>query len=140
MPFLIDSVRMAINQREIGTHSIQHSILKVERDSKGVLKKLFAPKKTSKGAHYEAFIVLEIDRHSDPKDLRQLEAVLRQILHEVRIAVSDFPILTDKIEKMAGELEDSKANIAAEDREEGKERPGGAPGRELGVGYSAGKQ
>ncbi|MDY6797997.1 MAG: NAD-glutamate dehydrogenase, partial [Pseudomonadota bacterium] len=120
MPFLIDSVRMAINQREIGTYSIQHSILKVERDSKGALKKLFAPKKTSKGAQYEAFIVLEIDRHSDPKDLRQLEAVLRQILHEVRIAVSDFPILTDKIEKMAGELEDSKANIAAEDREEAR--------------------
>jgi glutamate dehydrogenase len=120
MPFLIDSVRMAINQREIGTHSIQHSILKVERDSKGTLKKLFAPKKTSKGAEYEAFIVLEIDRHSDPKDLRHLEEVMHQILHEVRIAVSDFPILTDKIDKIAGELEKSSADIQAEEREEAR--------------------
>ena len=70
MPFLIDSLRIAINQREIGTHSIQHSILQVERDTQGKLKKLHPPKKKSANASYEAFIVLEIDRHSSPEDLR----------------------------------------------------------------------
>ncbi len=46
MPFLIDSLRIAINQREIGTHSIQHSILQVERDTQGKLKNCILRKRS----------------------------------------------------------------------------------------------
>ena len=120
MPFLIDSLRIAINQREIGTHSIQHSILQVERDTQGKLKKLHPPKKKSANASYEAFIVLEIDRHSSPEDLRSLEEVLQTILHEVRIAVSDFPIVTEKVNEISRELDNTTAGIDEEEKEEAK--------------------
>lgn len=120
MPFLIDSLRIAINQREIGTHSIQHSILQVERDDEGKLKKLHPPKKKSTNAGYEAFIVLEIDRHSSPEDLRSLEEVLQTILHEVRIAVSDFPIVTEKVNEISRELDSTTAGIDEEQKEEAK--------------------
>ena len=86
IPFLIDSLRMAVNQREIGTHSIQHSVFQVEREKSGKLKKIHAARK-SDSAGYEAFIVLEIDRHTSPKDLSSLEKNLQSVLHEVRIAV-----------------------------------------------------
>ncbi|MBN7769567.1 NAD-glutamate dehydrogenase [Marinobacter daepoensis] len=119
IPFLIDSLRMAINQREIGTHSIQHSILRVDRDSAGKLKKLHTTKKSA-AASYEAFIVLEIDRHSDPEDLRDLEQTLQQVLHEVRIAVGDFPVVKDKVSEIAKELDATTAGISEEGKEEAR--------------------
>jgi len=100
IPFLIDSLRIAINQREIGTHSIQHSILQVERTEDGKLSKLLPNKRSNKDSQFEAFIVLEIDRHSDPADLNELEEALQKVLHEVRIAVSDFPIVTNKVREI----------------------------------------
>ncbi|MDI9245863.1 NAD-glutamate dehydrogenase [Marinobacter sp. CHS3-4] len=120
MPFLIDSLRIAINQREIGTHSIQHSILQVQRDADGKLKKLYPPKKKVSDTEYEAFIVLEIDRHSNPDDLRNLEEVIQTILHEVRIAVNDFPIVTEKVNQISKELEENAAFIEDEDKQEAK--------------------
>ncbi|MBB5321226.1 NAD-glutamate dehydrogenase [Marinobacter oulmenensis] len=118
IPFLIDSLRMAINRREIGTHSIQHSILRVDRDEGGKLNKLVTGKKAPKNAPYEAFIVLEIDRHSDPADLRNLEDALQSVLHEVRIAVGDFPVMRDRVEEIVKELDTTTAGITEEDRKE----------------------
>ena len=120
IPFLIDSLRMAINQREIGTHSIQHSILRVERDDSGKLKKLHTTKKASKDASYEAFIVLEIDRHSAPEDLRDLEQTLQKVLHEVRIAVGDFPIVKEKVSEIVKELDATTAGISEEGKDEAR--------------------
>ncbi|MDO6440770.1 MULTISPECIES: NAD-glutamate dehydrogenase [unclassified Marinobacter] len=118
IPFLIDSLRIAVNQREIGTHSIQHSILQVERDNTGKLKKLLATKKSDSASAYEAFIVLEIDRHSSPEDLKDLEQTLQTVLHEVRIAVSDFPVVTDKVSQAIKELDNTTAGINSEQKEE----------------------
>ncbi|RBP30061.1 glutamate dehydrogenase [Marinobacter pelagius] len=120
IPFLIDSLRIAINQREIGTHSIQHSILQVDRDKDGKLKKLHSTKKSGSGAEYEAFIVLEIDRHSNPADLKEIEEALQTVLHEVRIAVSDFNVVTDKVNRIIGELDDTTAGISDEEKEEAR--------------------
>ena len=120
IPFLIDSLRIAINHREIGTHSIQHSILQVNRDQNGKLEKLHTSKKKASGSDYEAFIVLEIDRHSNPEDLRDLEDTLQNVLHEVRIAVSDFPVVTEKVNEILGELDNTTAGINEEQKEEAR--------------------
>ncbi|WP_323752128.1 NAD-glutamate dehydrogenase [Marinobacter sp.] len=119
IPFLIDSLRMAVNQREIGTHSIQHSVLQIEREKSGKLKKIHGAKKSA-SASYEAFIVLEIDRHTSPKDLGGLEKSLQSVLHEVRIAVEDFPIVQDKVAGIFKELDGTTAGISAEDKKEAK--------------------
>ncbi|MDS1309608.1 NAD-glutamate dehydrogenase [Marinobacter xiaoshiensis] len=118
IPFLIDSLRIAINQREIATHSIQHSILNLERDKSGNLENLLAPKKTDAGSAYEALIVLEIARHSNPKDLKDLEQALKAVLHEVSIAVSDFPVVTEKVNQIIKELDNTTAVISSEQKEE----------------------
>ncbi|QBM17478.1 NAD-specific glutamate dehydrogenase [Marinobacter sp. JH2] len=119
IPFLIDSLRMVVNQREIGTHSIQHSVLQVEREKTGKLKKIHGAK-TSASSGYEAFIVLEIDRHTSPKDLSSLEENLQSVLHEVRIAVEDFPIVQDKVADIIKELDSTKAGVSADDKKEAK--------------------
>ncbi|MFL1406272.1 NAD-glutamate dehydrogenase [Marinobacter sp. M1N3S26] len=120
IPFLIDSVRIAINSRNIGTHTIHHSIMTVERDDKGVLKSLDGPEASEDGSNIEAFIVLEIDRHSDQEDLASLENLLQDVLHEVRIVVSDFGAMKHKAEEIAGELDSSPADITPDDVEEAR--------------------
>lgn len=120
IPFLIDSLRIAVNQQEIGTHSIQHSILKMERDKTGKLKELTPPKKGQPPSDYEAFIVLEIDRHSNPEDLRKLEETLQTVLHEVRIAVADFPRVTYKVNDSIEELDATTAGISSAQKDEAK--------------------
>jgi glutamate dehydrogenase len=120
IPFIIDSLRIAINQREIGTHSIQHSILQVQRDEQGKLLKVYPPKKKVENTEHEAFIVLEIDRHSSQDDLRDLEEMIQTILHEVRIAVHDFPIVTEKVNEISKELDGIAAKIDDEYKQEAK--------------------
>ena len=120
IPFLIDSIRIAINQREIGTHSIHHAVFQVERDKSGQLKKLHNTTRKSSKASFEAMIVLEIDRHSDPRDLAYLENTLQDVLHEVRIAVADFPLMKQKSEEIVRELAHTNARISADDLEEAR--------------------
>ncbi|SES75077.1 glutamate dehydrogenase [Marinobacter segnicrescens] len=119
IPFLIDSVRMAINRRDIGTHTIHHSILAVDRDKDGTLVSLEAPDEGDESGH-EAFIVLEIDRHSDQKDLANLENLLQEVLHEVRIVVSDFGAMKQKALEIARELDSSPADITPDDVDEAR--------------------
>ncbi len=121
IPFLIDSIRIAINQREIGTHTIHHAVLQVDRDRNGKLKKLYTSQRSTQKTDYEAFIMLEIDRHSDPSDLTELEAVLQTVLHEVRIAVEDYPLVKEKVKAIIEELDTSCAKISDEDRQEARE-------------------
>lgn len=120
IPFLIDSVRMAINNKNIGTHTIHHSIMTVDRDNKGGLKSLSGPETSADGSDIEAFIVLEIDRHSDQKDLAFLESLLQDVLHEVRIVVSDFAAMKQKAGEIARELDSSPADITPDDVEEAR--------------------
>ena len=46
---------------------------------------LQGPEASGDGSNIEALIVLEIDRHSDQKDLASLENLLQDVLHEVRV-------------------------------------------------------
>ncbi|WP_166265276.1 NAD-glutamate dehydrogenase [Marinobacter caseinilyticus] len=121
IPFLIDSIRIAINHLEIGTHTIYHSILAIDRDRAGKLKKLHPANKKLAKADYEALIVMEIDRHSDAKDLKHLENVLQEVLHEVRIAVADFPVMQKKAEEIVKELDNTKAKISEENLAEARD-------------------
>ncbi|HTN35270.1 MAG TPA: NAD-glutamate dehydrogenase [Marinobacter sp.] len=118
IPFLIDSLRIAVNQREIGTHSIQHSIFGITRDKNGHLKTLSPATQSGSDAAHEAFIVLEIDRHSDPQELKSIEETLQAVLHEVRIAVADFPLVTDKVAEALVELDTTTAGITSEQKKE----------------------
>ncbi|SFR49628.1 glutamate dehydrogenase [Marinobacter daqiaonensis] len=120
IPFLIDSVRMAINQRHIDTHTIHHSILAVERDDKGQLKKLLDSGPEADEAPNETLIVLEIDRHSDQSELASLENLLQDVLHEVRIVVSDYEAMKHKAEEIARNLEDSPADVSSDELEEAR--------------------
>ena len=120
IPFLIDSMRMAVNQRELNIHTIHYSILLPERDSKHQLIRLGEPTKKPLAPGEEALIVMEVDRHSGRQALRSLQREIETVLQEVRIAVSDFDHMREKATAILNELETPPARLRKEDAEEAR--------------------
>ncbi|WP_114418182.1 NAD-glutamate dehydrogenase [Marinospirillum perlucidum] len=105
MPFLVDSMRMELNHRNLTLHTIHNAILNSERSAKGELKQLL-PADDSKG-HEESLILIEIDRLSDD-EIEGLHTTLLDILAEVRTAVGDFDAMRDQALAAGKQLRDKK--------------------------------
>ena len=93
-PFIVDSVRMALNRLELKICSIQHSVLYIERDGKGQLTRLRIARKITR-ENWVNSIFIEIDRHND-EDLCPRSSGTEYGTDEVRVA-SDY----DHDEKIA---------------------------------------
>ncbi|GEK46281.1 NAD-glutamate dehydrogenase [Bisbaumannia pacifica] len=104
MPFLVDSVRIELNRRGITLHAIHNLVLAVERDAKHQVKRLAHPQDAKAPEGRESLIVIEIDRHSDPELLADIEAGLQEVLRDVRTAVGDFEPMRDQVRAALEEL------------------------------------
>ena len=104
MPFLIDSVRLEINRRQMSIHSINSCVAHIERDSKHKKKASSPLFNASDKSQAEAIIYIEVDRHTDAEMLDDLSQALVQILHEVNHCVEDFKAFTDKALELSVEL------------------------------------
>ncbi|WP_129140187.1 NAD-glutamate dehydrogenase [Modicisalibacter coralii] len=104
MPFLVDSVRIELNRRGITVHAIHNAVLAVERDSKHDLKRVTGTQAKNAPESRESIMVIEIDRHSDPDTLEELENSLLDVLGDVRTAVEDFDPMRDKVRDALEEL------------------------------------
>ena len=87
MPFLVDSVSLAINASRCVVHLVIHPIMTVARDPTGRLSKLCGPAAT--GPH-ESWMRIEITRQSDHDDLARLAQTLSGVLADIRAAVEDW--------------------------------------------------
>ena len=80
MPFLVDSVSMALNQRAIGIHLVMHPVM-ARRASDGS----FVHARDADAAdQLVSLIAIEIDRQADADDREAVEDGLRQVLADVK--------------------------------------------------------
>lgn len=91
MPFLVDSVRMALNRAGLTTHLVIHPVLRVRRDADGRLAEVLDWHIESEGTTLEAVMRFEVDRQVDIQTLKRIETDVRQTLHDVCAAVEDWP-------------------------------------------------
>ncbi|AKT51442.1 NAD-glutamate dehydrogenase [Arsenicicoccus sp. oral taxon 190] len=113
MPFLVDSVNAAIMLDGRTIHHIVHPRLVVRRDLEGRLVEVLDvdPEDAPAGEFdvvVESWMHVEIDRESDPQDLRDLEARVRRVLGDVREAVEDWPKMRDRAAATAAHLQDHR--------------------------------
>ena len=87
-PFLVDSVRMALNQQGYAIHTLQNSVIAVRRDSDGQLLELLDI--MDETASHESLMYIEIDRCATQAEMRALQTDLQQALAQVRAVVADF--------------------------------------------------
>ncbi len=112
MPFLVDSLLMELNRREMMVHSIYNTgAFKVLRDKENKIIEIFSMGTDEKSAGNEALIFIEIDRISDAATLSDLECSFQRILHDVRLCVEDWQDIMDKVDETVQGL--AKLPVAA---------------------------
>ena len=106
MPFLVDSMQMELNRRQITTHMVIHvGGLKVVRDADHKIIEIFPPGPTTQKCQNEAVIFFAIDRQDDLEVIKSLEQAFMQILSDVSYATSDWPKMLAKMHSIIEDLE-----------------------------------
>jgi len=113
MPFLVDSLRMGLNRHGLRVLSIIHPIIPLQRDPQGQITAV------ADAGTPEAFIHLEVERRTGPQLLEELRAELRQVLADVRLAVSDWEPMQQTLGRVLEEIEAASSPLEPDQVEEG---------------------
>ncbi|SDI72129.1 NAD-glutamate dehydrogenase [Billgrantia gudaonensis] len=105
MSFLVDSVRIELNRRGLTVHAIHNAVLAVKRSARHDLQQVTSPRGDGAPAARESLIVIEIDRHSNPAFLAEIESGIHEVLQDVRTAVGDYPAMCERVRAAVDELE-----------------------------------
>ncbi len=111
MPFLVDSVSMAVDRHGFGIHLIVHPVLRVRRSPEGVLEAVVE----EGDAPAESWMHFEIDRCSDRETLAALEAEVARVLEDVRRAVEDWRPMVERVDRAIAELEPARRHVESEE-------------------------
>ncbi|MEJ2603563.1 MAG: NAD-glutamate dehydrogenase [Gammaproteobacteria bacterium] len=103
MPFLVDSIGMAVARMGATLHLTIHPLVRLSRDGRGRLTEIH-PRSAGKG-HVESFVRLEIDRETSDKRRAALKRAVEETLLDVRLAVRDWRKMRDRMLQAADELE-----------------------------------
>jgi glutamate dehydrogenase len=105
VPFALDSVRGELNSRNITIFTIYSLSLRVRRDDQHRLLELLERNdERSDGVSSEAFLYLEISRHSHADEIAELEEELRDVLREVNTAVRDYQPMCERARAAANDI------------------------------------
>jgi len=115
MPFLVDSVSMALASHDVLIHALIHPTLEVARDPGGHVLAL-----GERGRH-ESIIHIEIDRQSEASELRQIETSVLAALADVRVCVRDWAAIRDKMVACAEGFSTAVLPISDAARQEAQE-------------------
>lgn len=122
VPFVVDSLRMVLNDHGYQIHFIAHfGGLKVIRDASLQITRLLAPGAMEAEAVSEAPVYIEIDRLPDEKAVKALEADMLRVLEDVRLAVSDWQKMMTRAEETLHELENNHSALDQADVDESRD-------------------
>ncbi len=111
MPFLVDSVTGVLVAEGYDIHLVIHPQVLVRRDAEGHFEAFGAAAAAEAGRVAgeipESWMLLSIDRESDPERMAALEDKIRSVLEDVRVAVEDWSRMRTKCLVVAAELEGS---------------------------------
>ncbi|MBC3869449.1 NAD-glutamate dehydrogenase [Undibacterium oligocarboniphilum] len=100
MPFLVDSVTMAINRSGRTAHWIVHPLMHVQRDAQGCVSavaSVAADLAADRDTPVESLIMVECDRIVSAADQQLLAQELQQVLADVRSAVDDWRAMLERV-------------------------------------------
>ncbi|HEV8685680.1 MAG TPA: NAD-glutamate dehydrogenase [Gaiellaceae bacterium] len=117
MPFLVDSVTIALTRHGTAMHLFIHPIVRVRRDEEGRLVELL-PWEAEGLA--ESLLHVEIDRQADKAQLDELDAALHRVLADVRVAVEDWPAMRERMGEIVAELGERPAPVDPDELAEAK--------------------
>ncbi len=120
MPFLVDSVTMAVNRSGRTAHWIVHPLMAVSRDDKGLatqIRRVPADRASRKATPVESLITVECDRIVSEADRNVLALELKRVLGDVRHAVQDWQAMLERLNAVC--LEAQRATLTEASKHEG---------------------
>ena len=120
MPFLVDSLRMAINRRGLTTHLLIHPVVKLRRDDAGHLLDVRPPDDADEDLITEAIMHCEVDRQTETELLEGIRSDVESALADVRVAVEDWQSIREKLDDVLRDLETNPPPLDRDELEEGK--------------------
>src|SRR3984885_9870501 len=115
MPFLVDSISLALTERALTLHFLAHPIFAVTRDRAGDLSTLqerTEPLEATK-QRLESFQHVEVDRIVDPAALKSLAAQIERSMRDVRVACADWARMRSAARSTAQDLSSMSARVDA---------------------------
>src|ERR1700758_1513588 len=97
MPFLVDSVSMALNRHGLTIHLIIHPVMNLRRDAEGRLIEVLSADAATGNVISEALLHVEVDRQTAPAVLEEIQADLERVLSDVRKVVEDWAKIREKV-------------------------------------------
>ena len=114
MPFMVDSILLALSHDGLITHHLSNIVFAVERDECGEVLSLKIPQEhVSK----ELFIYAEIDR-VDNEDIAALQLRLEETTADLSAVVNDFQPMKEQLRRVIDELRQSSLPLSEEDVDE----------------------
>jgi glutamate dehydrogenase len=119
MPFLVDSVRIAINQRGLNIDRTIHPVTRVVRDPSGDLVEVLDKDGLNKeNALSESYLYIEASSDSSVEPISEVENAVRSTLIDVSAAVEDWQLMRHKIETIKELIAQQTLPLPREDVEE----------------------
>lgn len=97
MPFLVDSVRMALSRHTITAHLLLHYPLQTKRDTKGNIVDFSKLGRLTDPSTQQTVFHIEIDRMTDSAAIEALKAELHSVMEDVSLAVQDWQPARQKL-------------------------------------------
>jgi glutamate dehydrogenase len=109
MPFLVDSIRIALKRLGLSPHLMLNAPLKVVRDDKLEVTALasIVDKKLKKGSA-ETIFLIEIDRQSEQEALDNIKTELLSVVKDISLTVSDWQPMLSKLNAVIDEVSKAK--------------------------------
>ena len=104
MPFLVDSLRMALNRRGLNIFTLQSNPVWVVRDDTAAVKDISSD--YVQDAEKEALMTIEVDLLSD-REMEELQRELVLVLDDVGVVVDGYAVMRLRLEQL---IEDLKKN------------------------------
>ncbi|MFT2090840.1 NAD-glutamate dehydrogenase [Paraglaciecola sp. 2405UD69-4] len=118
MPFLVDSIRMALNRMGITAHLLLHSPIALCRDKKGKLLSFESPNSDKKDLLKQTVFLIEVDRQTSKKALDTLAKELMSVVNDVSLAVNDWQPMRKRLLDLVDSISNKPAVTSKEEHEE----------------------
>ncbi|KXI29053.1 NAD-glutamate dehydrogenase [Paraglaciecola hydrolytica] len=117
-PFLVDSVRMALNRLGITAHLLLHSPITLRRDKEHKFVSFDGAVVGEQGFCKQTVFLIEVDRQTNKKDLDALSAELLSVVNEVSLAVLDWQAMRERLAEIIQEFPKSAASLSEQVKNE----------------------
>ena len=108
MPFLVDSISIALGRHGFSIRLIVHPVIRVQRDADGRLQAIEPPEPPhGDGGETiaEAWMSFRVEHHADESVFQAFREDAARVLGEIRSACDDWRAMCDKMEEITGALD-----------------------------------